>query len=56
MMKVAILFPNTETARFLAIRLLESGSEVAFFCPDTLDVDLALNMIYEHGGHGARCP
>ena len=46
-MKVAILFPNTETSRFLGIKLLESGYEVVFFCPDTLDVDLAQNMIFE---------
>ena len=46
-MKIAILFPNTETSRFLGIKLLESGYEVVFFCPDTLDVDLAQNMIFE---------
>ena len=47
MMKVGILFPNTETARFLGIRLLESGYDLVFFCPDNLDLDLACNMIYE---------
>jgi len=46
-MKVGILFPNTETSRFLAIKLLDSGYDVAFFCPESLDLDLALNIIYE---------
>ena len=46
-MKVGILFPNTETSRFLAIKLLDSGYDVAFFCPEKLDLDLAQNIIYE---------
>ena len=46
-MKVGILFPISETSRFLAIKLLEVGYDVTFFCPDQLDLDVALNMIYE---------
>ena len=47
MMKVGILFPNSETSRFLAIKLLETGYDVVYFCPNTLDLDRANNMIYE---------
>ena len=46
-MKVAILFPNTESSRFLSTRLLENGYEVVYFCPDKLDVDFAQNHIFE---------
>ena len=45
MMKVGILFPNSETSRFLAIKLLETGYDVVYFCPNTLDLDRANNMI-----------
>ena len=46
-MKVAILFPNTESSRFLSTRLLENGYEVLYFCPDKLDIDFAQNHIFE---------
>ena len=46
-MKVAILFPNTESSRFVSTRLLENGYEVVYFCPDKLDLDFAQNQIFE---------
>ena len=46
-MKVGIIYPNTETSRYLSIRLLENGFDVAFLCPDNIDRDLAQNMIIE---------
>ena len=46
-MKVRIIFPNTEAFRYLCIRLLENGYEVAFLCMDSIDQDLAQNMIIE---------
>ena len=46
-MKVGIIFPNTEASRYLCIRLLESGYEVTFLCIDSIDQDLAQNMIIE---------
>jgi len=46
-MKVGIIYPNTESSRFLTIRLLESGHDVSFYCPSKFDVDLAQNIIFE---------
>ena len=46
-MKVAILFPNTESSRLVSTRLLENGYEVFFFCPDKLDIEIAQNYIFE---------
>jgi hypothetical protein len=46
-MKIAIMYPNTESARLLAARLLESGNEVTYYCPDRLDLDFAQNQIFE---------
>lgn len=46
-MKVAFLFPYSQTARFIAARLLESGFDVVFFCPEKLDLESAEDMIFE---------
>ena len=48
-MKVGVVSPIGESCRFLATRLLDQGSEVAFLCPDKVDVDLAEHMILELG-------
>ena len=44
-MKVGIIYPNTESSRFLTIRLLESGHDVSFYCPSKFDVDLAQEIV-----------
>ena len=46
-MKVAILFPNNESCRYLCSKLLETGAKVMFYCPDNYDLDIAQNMITE---------
>ena len=46
-MKIGIIYPNTEASRYLCIRLLENGYDVAFLCPETIDRELAQNMIIE---------
>ena len=46
-MKVAILFPNSETSRSLGARLLENSYDLAFLCPSKFDVEIAQNMIFE---------
>ena len=46
-MSVAFLFPSTPAVRFTAGKLLESGLEVVFYCPDKIDIDLTENMIFE---------
>ena len=46
-MKVGIVNPISESCRFLATRLLDQGTEVAFLCLDDLDVNLAQHMILE---------
>ena len=46
-MKVAILFPNNESSRNLCSKLLEAGSTVVFYCPDSFDLDIAQNIITE---------
>ena len=46
-MKVAILFPNSESSRNLAAKLLDSGYTVSFYCPDNFDLDIAQNIITE---------
>ena len=42
-MKVAILFPNSETSRSLGARRYD----LAFLCPSKFDVEIAQNMIFE---------
>ena len=46
-MKIGVLYPCTESARFLSAKLLETGYTVTFFCPDQFDVDIASSMIEE---------
>ena len=45
--KIVILYPNSESTRILCSKLLESGYDVAFYCPDSLDLDIAQNIICE---------
>ena len=47
MMKVVFLFANSVAARFAAVKLLETGYEVVFYCPEANDLDIAQNMIFE---------
>ena len=44
-MKVGVLYPYTESARFLAAKLLDTGFVVTFFCPEKFDGDIASSMI-----------
>ena len=53
-MKVGFVFPCTEVARSVAVRLLETGVSVEFFCPEKLDVDICSNIIYELNIVGAE--
>ena len=46
-MKVAFLFPSTPAVRFTAAKLLETGYEVIFYCPEKIDLELTENMIFE---------
>ena len=46
-MKVAILYPFSESSRSLCSKLLETGYDVNFYCPERVDLDLAQNMIFE---------
>ena len=47
-MKVTILYPNSESTRFLCSKLLETGYyKVVFYCPDSCDLDIAQNIICE---------
>ena len=46
-MKVVFLFPNTVSARALAVRLIELGNTVSVFCRDELDIKNARNFIAE---------
>ena len=46
-MKVCYIFPNNASARFSAAKLLETGYDVVFYCPESTDVDIASNMIFE---------
>ena len=46
-MKVAMLFPKSESCRFISAKLLETAYAVTFYCPDKVDLDWASNMIFE---------
>ena len=46
-MKVCFIFPNNSSARFTAAKLLETGFNVVFYCPETTDLDIAQNIIFE---------
>ena len=46
-MRVAILFPSSQTARFIAGNLLEKGLDVVFYCPEEIDLEMAENIIFE---------
>ena len=46
-MKVCYIFPNNASARFSAAKLLETGYDVVFYCPESLDLDIASNIIFE---------
>ena len=46
-MKVAYIFPNSTSARFSAVRLLETKHKVVFYCPQKFDLEIAQNMINE---------
>lgn len=47
MKKVAIMYPNTASARFLGVRLIESQYVVVAYCPSKEDQEAAENMIAE---------
>jgi len=47
MKKVAILFPNTDSARFLGVRLIDSQYVVVAYCPSKEDSEAAENMMDE---------
>ena len=46
-MKVGLIFPCTEVARTVSMRLLETNCDVEFFCPEKLDLDICSNIVYE---------
>ena len=46
-MRVGFLYPNSQAARFVAGKLLETGFDVVFYCPEVIDLDQAANMIFE---------
>ena len=46
-MRAAFLFPSSQAARFIAGKLLETGLDIVFFCPEDIDLDEAQNMIFE---------
>ena len=47
-MQVAIVYPNTESARYLAASLLQSAQyDVIFYCPSKAALDAATNIIFE---------
>ena len=46
-MKAAFLYPSSQAARFTAGKLLESGYDVTFYCPEVIDLEQAENMIAE---------
>ena len=46
-MKAAFLFPSSQAARFIAGKLLETGVDVVFYCPEDIDVEEAQSMIFE---------
>ena len=46
-MKAAFLYPNSQAARFIAGKMLESGFKVVFYCPEVVDLDQAESMIFE---------
>lgn len=41
------LFPSSATVRNAAARLLETGFDVSFFCPEKLDLEVAQNLIFD---------
>ena len=53
-MKVAFLYPSSQAARFIAGKLLETGFDVVFYCPEVIDLDQAENMIFELNIIGAE--
>ena len=46
-MKAAFLYPNSQPARFTAGKMLESGFQVLFYCPEVVDLDQGESMIFE---------
>ena len=46
-MRAAFLFPSSQAARFIAGKLLETGHDVVFYCPEDIDLEEAENMIFE---------
>ena len=46
-MRVAILFPSSQAARFIVGSLLEKGLDVVFYCPEEIDLEMGENMIFE---------
>ena len=46
-MKIAILFPNNESSRYIGAKLLETRNDVAFYCPDKVHLEIAQDMIFE---------
>ena len=46
-MKVVILYPNSNAARAIGVRLLETGHCVSIYCPHEVDRVKAGNMKYE---------
>ena len=46
-MRAAFLFPSSQAARFIAGKLLETGVDVVFYCPEDIDIEEAQSMIFE---------
>ena len=46
-MRVGFLYPNSQAARFVAGKLLATGFDVVFYCPEVIDLDQAESMIFE---------
>ena len=46
-MRGGFLYPNSQAARFVAGKLLETGFDVVFYCPEVIDLDQAESMIFE---------
>ena len=46
-MKIAVLYPNSESCRYISAKLIETGYTVRFYCPDKVDLDMASNIIFE---------
>ena len=51
---MGFLYPSSQAARFVAGKLLETGFDVVFYCPEVIDLDQAEVMIFELNIIGAE--